>query len=264
MKCRPLIEFDNVTVVRNGQVALETVDLTIGTHENVAILGPNGCGKSTLVKTIAGDLRPFAGRGRVRVAGLDRWNLFELRRVLGIISNDLQTICAKDVTALDLVISGFFGSYGVLCPYEVTDAQRSVASERLCLLEAAHLAERKTCELSSGEGRRVLIARALVNSPKALLLDEPTTSLDLKAAHMLVLALRKIAASGTNIVLVTHHVEEIFPEIQRVILLKDGRVSLDGPKDAVMTSANLSRLFGAPVELQRVCGVYRAILGSAN
>src|ERR1700733_6065814 len=117
----PLIAFESVTVVRNGRTALDDVSLSIGTTESVAILGPNGCGKSTLVKTIAGDLRPYAGRGKVRIAGMARWNLFELRRILGVVSNELQSICSKDVTGLDTVVSGFFGSYGELRPYEVSD-----------------------------------------------------------------------------------------------------------------------------------------------
>ncbi len=253
-----LIEFDNVTIVRAGRVALDSIDFRITPNENVAVLGPNGCGKSTLVKTVAGDLRPFAGRGRVSVGGLARWNIFELRRILGIVTNELQTACAKEVTALDLVISGFFGSYGELRPYEVNNMQRTQAHEVLQFVDAGHLAGRRTCELSSGEGRRVLIARALVNSPQALLLDEPTTSLDLPAATRLVQSLRKIASAGTDVLLVTHHIEEIFPEIQRVILLKNGRIHLDGPTASVMTSENLSDIFDVPIRLEHRCGVYRA------
>jgi len=257
---QPLIDFENVTIVRNGRTALDNVSLTIGATENVAILGPNGCGKSTLVKAITGDLRPFAGKGAVKVAGKSRWNLFELRQILGIVSNELQTLCSKDATALDLVISGFFGSYGVLEPYDVTADHRAQALQKLEFLDAAHLATRPTNELSSGEGRRVLIARALINNPKALLLDEPTTSLDLKSAHHLVQTLRKVAASGTHIALVTHHVEEIFPEIRRVILLKEGKVFKDGPTESVMTAENISDLFGANIQLERTCGVFRARL----
>src|SRR5471030_48486 len=259
----PLIQFENVTIVRSGRVALDGVDITVRTNENVAILGPNGCGKSTMVKAIAGDLRPYAGKGRIRIGGLDRWNLFELRKTLGVVSNELQYLCSKEVTALDLVVSGFFGSYGELRPYEVSNEQRRLAAKSLEFLDAAHLANTQTCELSSGEGRRVLIARALVNEPKTLLLDEPTTSLDMRSAHLLVRALRKVAASGTSIALVTHHIEEIFPEITRVIMLKKGKILMYGPTESVMTSENLSALFEAPVALERICGTYRAHLEDA-
>jgi len=256
----PLIQFENVTVVRSGRVALDDVSFRLTAQENVAILGPNGCGKSTLVKTIAGDLRSYAGQGQVRVAGQTRWNLFELRQQLGIVSNELQSICAKDVTGLDLAVSGLFGSYGVLTPYAVTEVDRAKALEALAFLDAAHLADRPTCEMSSGEGRRVLIARALINNPKSLLLDEPTTSLDMKSAHLLIRTLRKIAQAGTHIALVTHHVEEIIPEIRRVILLRRGKIFHDGPTEAVMTAENLSEVFEAEVRLERVCGRYRAVV----
>jgi iron complex transport system ATP-binding protein len=256
----PLIQFENVTVARSGRVALDALNLSIDANENIAILGPNGCGKSTMVKAIAGDLRPYAGRGRIRIAGRNRWNLFELRKTLGVVSNELQVLCSKEVTALDLVVSGFFGSYGELRPYEVTEEQQLMAAAALFAVDAGHLVDRQTCELSSGEGRRALIARALVNNPGTLLLDEPTTSLDLKSAHLLVTSLRKIADSGTNVALVTHHVEEIFPEIRRVVLLRQGKVFLDGPTEAVMTSENLSELFDANISLERHCGVYRARL----
>ncbi len=260
MNQAPLVQFDGVTVVRNGRTALNDVSLSIARGENVAILGPNGCGKSTLVKAICGELRPFAGRGSVKVEGRDRWNVFELRKALGIISNDLQALCVREETVIDLVVSGFFGSYGVLEPYQVTADQRAQAYERLKFLEADHLAERPVNELSSGEARRVLIARALVHSPGALLLDEPTTSLDIKSAHRLLQTLRRVASHDINLVLVTHHVEELVPEISRVILLKEGRVFLDGPKEVVMTSANLTELYEAPVNLSLSCGIYRATM----
>lgn len=257
LKMAPLVELQNVSIIRNGRVALDRVSLRIERGENVAILGPNGCGKSTLVKAFARDLYPASGKGVVRVAGQDRWNLFDLRKVLGIVSNELQTVCAKEVTGIDVAVSGFFGSYGVLEPYVVTDEMRDKAHETLRFLNACHLADRRTDELSSGEGRRVLIARALVNDPTALLLDEPTTSLDMKSGHLLLQTLRRIAAAGTNIVLVTHHIEEILPEIERVILLQDGRVFMDGPTESVMTSANLSELFQTRVQIDRTAGAYR-------
>jgi len=237
--------------MRNGHVALDNVSFSVNPGENVAILGPNGCGKSSLVKTIARDLFPATGKGSVTVGGLTRWNLFDLRKILGIVSNELQSQCSREELALDLVISGFFGSYGVLEPYEVTHEMREKAWETLMFLDAAHLAERRMDELSSGEGRRVLIARALVNDPKALLLDEPTTSLDIRSANHLIKTLQSITESGVGVILVTHHIEEIFPEIGRVVLLQSGRVMADGPTEAVMTSENLSHLFQIPVTVDR-------------
>ena len=263
MSHSPIVQFESVSIVRNGRTALDDVSLSIERGENVAILGPNGCGKSTLVKAISCELRPFAGRGSVQVHGLDRWNVFDLRKTLGIVSNDLQALCAREEKVIDLVVSGFFGSYGVLEPYEVSEEQWAFAHDRLAFLDAAHLADRPMNELSSGETRRALIARALVHSPGALLLDEPTTSLDIKSAHLLLETLRRVASHGTNLLLVTHHVEELVPEITRVILLKNGRIFLDGPTDWVMTSNNLSELYEAPVQLSKSCGIYRAAMENA-
>jgi len=256
----PLIEFQNVTIVRNGRTALDDVSLTINRGENVAILGPNGCGKSTLVKAIARELHPYAGTGSVKIDGKDRWNLFELRKTLGMISNDLQALCEREATGLEVTISGFFGSYGVLQPYEITEDHREKAMNALRQINACHLADRRTDELSSGEGRRVLIARALVNNPQALLLDEPTTSLDLQAAGSLISSLRDIARKGTNLILVTHHIEEIVPAIKRVILLKKGRIFGDGATQDMLTHDALSDLFEAPIFVERHGGWHTARL----
>jgi iron complex transport system ATP-binding protein len=112
--------------------------------------------------------------------------------------------------------------------------------------------------MSSGEARRVLIARALVSDPVALVLDEPTTGLDMVARHRFVSLVSRIARSGTTIVLVTHHVEEIIPEVEHVILLKEGRVVCAGPKQSTLTAANLSFLFNAPITLHEANGYYHA------
>lgn len=243
----PLVSFRNVTVVRNGRTALSAIDLTIEAGECVAILGPNGCGKSTLVKVVAGDLRAYAGQGEVTIRGLKRWNLFELRSILGIVSNDLQADFSPSALGLDVVLSGYFGSYGAVG--EVTPCMRSKALEALSRVEALHLAERKYGELSSGEGRRLLIARALVHDPEALLLDEPTTSLDLKAAHDFLLTVRKLAQEGIGVIFVTHHLEDIVPEITRVVLLKKGEIFADGPASEILTSENVSNLFEIPIQI---------------
>jgi iron complex transport system ATP-binding protein len=115
---------------------------------------------------------------------------------------------------------------------------------------AAHLAKRWLNEVSTGEARRVLLARALVTSPRALILDEPTTGLDLVARHDFTERVRQIARSGTTIILITHHIEEIVPEIDRVVLVGDGRIIASGAKREILTSARLSGLFKAPIVLE--------------
>jgi iron complex transport system ATP-binding protein len=236
-------------VRRESQRALDRINLKIETGEHVALLGPNGCGKSTLIHTLTRECYPYLLDGddwSLRILGRDRWDIFELRSMMGIVNNDLMLACRRDYTAREVILSGFFSSIGVWPNHEVTPAMLEKVEEMLELLEIPHLADRAVFETSSGEGRRVLIGRALVNEPAALVLDEPSTSLDLRAMRELRDILRKIAARGTSLILVTHHVDEIIPEIERVVLMRGGRVVKDGAKHEILTSTNLSELFDVP------------------
>jgi iron complex transport system ATP-binding protein len=246
----PLIEFQEVSVVRGARLALDRITLRIGVGEHVAILGPNGCGKSTLIKTIARECYPLVREGAsVRILGRDTWNVFELRSLLGIVSNDLMSTFTRDVTGRDVVLSGFFSSVGIWSNHHVDDTMREKTQVALERLEVSHLADRLTTEMSSGEARRILIARALVHNPRALLFDEPSTSLDLFAQHELQVMMRRLAQSGIGIVLVTHHLGDIIPETERVILMRGGSIEADGSKLEILTSERLSALFGLSVEL---------------
>ena len=252
-----LIEFREVSVVRGTRLALDRVTLRIGVGEHVAILGPNGCGKSTLIKTITRECYPQVREGSsVKILGQDAWNVFELRYLLGIVSNDLMTTFTRDLTGRDVVLSGFFSSVGIWSHQHVSDSMLEKAEAALARLEVSHLAGRLTTEMSSGEARRVLIARALVHEPRALLFDEPSTSLDPFAQHELQLLMRRLAHSGIGIVLVTHHLADIIPETERVILMRQGRIEADGAKREILTAERLSALFGLPVEVTRRNGYY--------
>jgi len=253
----PLIELRNVTVMRGENVALRDLNLTIGAGEHVAILGPNGCGKSTLIKTITRECYPLAqSTASVTILGQRLWNVVSLRSLLGIVSNDLMQQCTREMTGLEIVLSGFFSSIGIWPNHHVTEKMRHKAADILRFLEAAHLAGKPVDEMSSGEARRMLIGRALVHDPKALLLDEPSTSLDLFGQHELREIIRKLARAGTGILLVTHHLSDIVPEIDRVIMMSNGQIVADGAKDEVLTAPALRELFGVKVELARRDGYY--------
>ncbi len=246
----PLIEFRNVTVRRGSRCALQGVTLSIEQGEHVAILGPNGSGKSTLIKVIARDLYPMLNEGSfVRILGQDTWDLFQLRNRLGLVSNDWMQMCTRYFSGFEIVLSGFFGSVGIWPNHVVTAEMERKAREVMELLEIPHLAERAVDEVSSGEARRILIARALVHDPAALILDEPSTSLDLRAAWELRGILRKLAVSGIGIVMVTHHLPDIIPEMRRTILIRNGRVFFEGPTEQALNAEALSKLFGVPVEV---------------
>ena len=252
-----LLSLRNVTVMRGDTAALREVNLEIAAGEHVCILGPNGCGKSTLIKTITRECYPLAQEGcSISILGRERWNIFELRSLLGIVSPDLLASCTTDATGRDVVLSGFFSSTRVF-PHHHPDpmhlARTDAALERLGI---AHLAARPVAQMSSGEAKRTLIARALAHDPQTLLFDEPSNALDIGAQLQLRETMRELALSGLGILLVTHHVSEIISEIERVVLLQQGRILADGSKAAVLTEENLSKLFQANVRLGQHDGYF--------
>ncbi len=258
---QPLLEFNNITVLKgDNKKVLDSLSLKIYEGEDIAILGPNGAGKSSLIKTITREYYPIPedNGSSFKIWGQDRWDVFNLRSLLGIVSNDLQYTCARDITGMETVLSGFFSSIG-LFKEKITPGMIKKAGERIEFLEIGHLKDRKMNEMSSGEARRFLIGRALVHDPKALILDEPTNSLDLHALYKFSNILRKIAKAGTSIILVTHNLSDIIPEIKRVILMKDGNIYKEGPKESMLTGRNISRLFEAPVAIKKKDGFYYAL-----
>ena len=259
----PILELSDATVVKDGAAVLDRVSLTIRSGEHTAIVGPNGAGKSTLVNLLTHEDRPLAGGGDppIRLFGSDRWNVFDLRSRFGIVSADLHQRfvngnSAGRITARDAVLSRFFTGHGFIFEAEVTPAMHEAADAVLARMGVAHLAGTTLDRMSTGEARRVLIARALVTSPEALLLDEPTTGLDLVARYQFLESVREVTRQGTTLILVTHRVEEIIPEIETVVLLKRGRLAAAGSKAATLTGANLTAVFGAPIGLTESGGYY--------
>lgn len=253
-----LIEFENVHVQRENTMALRGISFSIDSGEHAAILGPNGSGKSTLIKIITRECYPrFPESSRVRIWGRETWGLFDLRALLGIVTNDLVETCTKPYSALETALSGFFGSIGIWPNHHVTAEMERKAREALLFFEVEHLAEKPLTEMSSGEIRRAVFARALIHNPKALLLDEPTNSLDIRAQHEVREAMRKLAQSGVSILLVTHHLPDIIPEIERVIALKNGVIFCDGTKNEVLNDLKMTQLFDFEVLIDHKNGLYR-------
>ncbi|HME35343.1 MAG TPA: ATP-binding cassette domain-containing protein [Candidatus Sulfotelmatobacter sp.] len=253
----PLLDFHNLRVMRGQKIALDEFSLRIGADEHVAILGPNGCGKSTLIKTIMRECYPVAREDSwMKLLGRESWDVFELREHMGIVSNDLMLSCTGDASGRDVVLSGFFSSTAIWPNHTVDAVKIKLADAALDELKISHLADRPVCEMSSGEARRVLIARALVHKPGALLFDEPCNSLDLAAQQSLRQTMRALANSGTAIILVTHELADIVPEIGRVVLMDRGRVVADGPKEEILQVERLAALFGVSVEMVRRDGHY--------
>ncbi len=240
----------NVSVARSDHVVLHEISLRIATGEHVAILGPNGCGKSTLIRTITCQCYPIVTpTTELLLLGRKRWDVSQLRSHLGVVSPELPGERTPVTLGLDAVIAGFFSASTLWPNLHVTPEMRERAEEALHLMMAEHLAGKLVGEMSAGEQRCIMIARALVHQPKMLLLDEPSNALDLAAQRELREALRRVARQGVGILMVTHHLADIIPEIDRVILMREGRIFADGPKRELITAEALRALFGVGVSL---------------
>jgi iron complex transport system ATP-binding protein len=256
----PFIELRNVSVVRSGRVVLHELNLRIEAGEHVAIMGPNGSGKSTLIKTITRELYPLYDRSSsMELFGQGTWNVSELRSMLGIVSNDIDPFLGRAITGHEAVLSGFFSSVGLSRHQEIKAGMSEKSDELLARLEIGHLGDRVMGEMSSGEARRVMIARALVHDPKALLFDEPSNSLDVFAQMELRRTMSLLAQSGIGLLLITHHLPDVVPEIERVIFMRGGRIVGDGSKPELLTADGLGALFGCPVQVTRQDGYYHLV-----
>ena len=258
-----IIEINNATVYRGMTRVFDHFSLEIARGCDTAILGPNGSGKTTLLKLLAAELYPVVREGSsVRVFGRDRWNVWELRSHLGIVSDDLQSEYAGNAAGRDVILSGLYSSIGVWPQQGFRPEDDERANRIMELLGVAELQNRRFAAMSTGQQRRFLLGRALIHDPEALVLDEPTSGLDLRACFQYLDIVRGLMRAGKTVLLVTHHIHEIPPEISRVILLQDGRVLADGEKTDILTSENLSRLFDVPIQLVRRNGFYQAVPGT--
>jgi iron complex transport system ATP-binding protein len=254
-----ILSLRDVTAYRGDTRVFDGLSLDIGRGGHTAILGPNGSGKSTFLKLLSRDIHPVAREGSwLTIFGRERWNLWELREHLGIVSNDLQLEYEGAVAGLDVVLSGYHSSVGTW-HQRFSPAELERARAVLALLGVADLAARPFAQMSTGQQRRLLLGRALVHDPDTLVLDEPTSGLDLEACFHYLGIVRRLMREAKTVVLVTHHVHEIPPEIERVVLLKEGRVVADGDKRRVLTSEALSGLFGIAIELVERKGFFQAM-----
>ena len=247
-----LIEMKNVFVRKEDKNILNNINLKIECGERVAILGQNGSGKSSLIKTMTGEYRCDSARnGNVKIYGNELWKIFDIRKAFGIVSNEIQTDFRKDMTAEDAVLSGFFGSIGTNRSQDIDDNMRKKADSALESVCAAQLKGRRLKTFSSGEMRRIIMARALVNDPEALILDEPMNSLDIGGKYLVRRSIEGLADTGHTLIMVTHDPADIGPEFKRIIMIKDGVIIRDGGVD-ILTNENLSELYGVSVSVYRI------------
>ncbi len=260
----PLIELQHVHVARGESVVLHDVSLRIAEGESLAILGPNGCGKSTLLKTMTCEVYPLARpETHVRILGRERWDLTELKRRMGVVSAELPGKPTLTTTGFDAILTGFFSSSTLWPNLTVTQEMRERAEEIISLVGAEALRQKLVGQMSAGQQRRVMIGRALAGASlhgevKMLLLDEPSNALDMGAQHDLREMLRGLAQQGIAVVLITHHIADILPEMQRIVMMREGRIAGDGAKGELLTAERLSGLFGREIEVSERAGWWSA------
>ena len=252
-----LIELRDLQVNRGRTALLRGLSWRVQRGEHWVILGPNGCGKTTLLKALTGYLSP--GGGDISLLGqrYGECDWRELRFELGMVTSAFVHSIPPAETAEETVMSGRYAQLDLWHPTTPSDRRR--ARQLLARVGAGMLAERPWVHLSQGERQRVLIARALMARPRLLILDEPCAGLDPVAREHFLGIMDGVARArgGPALVLVTHHVEEITPAFTHALLLRAGSAVAAGPLRATLTSAGLSAAFGARMRLRRQAGRYR-------
>lgn len=254
-----VLDLVDVSLMRDGKKLLSSITWQVADGERWVVVGPNGAGKTTALQIAGGNLHPSSGTARVLGETLGRVNVFDLRPRIGLTSAAVDLRIPRHEKVRDAVLTASYGQLGRWRErYEELDTGR--AEDLLAWWGMAGFAEREYGTLSSGERKRVLVARALMTDPELLLLDEPAAGLDLAGREDLVRRLGNHAADPNSpvTILVTHHVEEIPPGFTHVLMLRQGAVVAAGPIELTLTAENLSTCFGIPLAVQTVEGRYYA------
>ena len=258
--CEPLLTLHDAVVRRKGKEILHIDDFVLHQGEHIALIGPNGAGKSTFIHLITREVFPlWREQPPVLFKGRERVTLDEIKKTLGIVSSTMQNQMTVHLTALEVVYGGLFGTLGVPQRHEMMKEGRAKAQAALDILGVGALADRDVMTFSSGQARRVLIARALVHDPEVLVFDEPTTALDPEGMYYVRKAMRDLVARGKSIILVTHYPEDIIPEIHRVVMIKEGQLFGDYSREEALTSERVSNLFGVPLRILSQDGYYSLV-----
>jgi len=251
-----ILDVSNLRIERGQTVILDNVSWRVAHGQHWVILGPNGCGKTSLLRSITGWFPPTDGDVSVLGHAYGECDWRDLRLQIGIVTSALQTSIPPAEPAVETVVSGKYAQLDLW--KKGTRADKAAALKLLRFIDAEHLARREWVYLSQGERQRVLIARALMAKPRLLILDEPCSGLDPVAREHFLAFIEKLARARRRespaLVLVTHHVEEITPAFTHALMLCGGRALAQGPIAAALTSRTLTRAFGVPMRLVRKGG----------
>ena len=253
----PLFRIRDASVVRAGSTILHVDDFTLAEGEHLALLQPNGAGKSTFIKLLTREVMPlYRDVAPVVFRGNERPTLADIKSCFGVVSASMHEQISVHLPVIDIVCGGFFGTLGLPRGVQADASMRAAALDALEKLGIADLSARDVLTLSTGQVRRVLVARELVHDPQVLVFDEPCTGLDPQGMYQIRSTMRALAEEGRSIVLVTHYPEDIVPAIERVVLIKDAAIRADGSKRGLLTDETMSDLFDAPLRVEERDGWY--------
>ncbi|RYJ04555.1 MAG: ATP-binding cassette domain-containing protein [Actinomycetales bacterium] len=253
------LALDGVTFVRGGRTLLDDVTFHVGRGEQWALLGPNGAGKSTLLSICSATTFPSRGTASVLGSRMGTVDLRELRRSIGVV--DPRHPLRSNLGVLDIVLTGITGTVERVPRWQPTDEQLERAHHLVKTLGIDGPEDPRWLTMSQGERGRTLIARALMTDPPLLLLDEPSTGLDVAAREQMIRTLDELPVTvpGITTVVVTHHFEELPRGTTHAALLRNGRLVAAGAVDDVLTSEHVSECFDHPIMVERdVRGRWRA------
>mgnify|MGYP000872161239 FL=1 len=254
-----IMQLEHATVRRSGVPILDDISFQVKRNEHVAIIGPNGAGKSTLVQLLSEEIHPlYSPRTKRILFGKAKWEVLSLRAHLGIVSQSLQYLCNSSYKGWEIVISGFFSSIGLDFHHHCNDRQMQKMEETMHRYDAWHLRDKQMNRMSSGEARRILLARANVHDPQVMLLDEAVSNLDFPSRSQYRSTLEQLDREGKTIILATHELSEIIPAINRIVVMQHGKIVADGSKQEVLNERLLSEVYQTRVFIDEREGLYSA------
>ncbi len=252
-------EARNISCIKNGYEVVKNLNLNLKYDENVILIGPNGSGKSSLIEVINRNIYPVIKKNSfIKIFNEELINIWNLRNKISTVNFEIRNRIHPKLKVFDLIISGFYGKY---CKVRNTSKEEVFLVQNLLKkMYLNKISQKYFSLLSEGEKQICLIARAIVNKPEILILDEPITNLDLKSKFYVIDQINELSRLNTKIICITHDISMITGIYNRVIMIKDRMIIADGKQNKVLNSKNINKLFDIDIEIKQYKGnwnIYR-------